>query len=395
LGVGNREEGDSGVKKIMICILWLLPVLVLTAKPVAAQTAWKPFERFDFRHRVLTLAQTGPMTLLDLKYMRGLVFGRHGRRFDEAAIQDFLKTRPWYRPSPTYRVTDLNADERLNMDAIKTAEARRHSHPGPGDMRFFTARRLTPGQVRTDTTLDLQIMAAEVEAWRGRPFTANPWLREYFAERYWYHPRADYGIRDLSPTEQANLALLQRSLRDSRHLALAPGDMGRFRAVPITAAQLRGLGLYDLRVLRNEIFARRGGRFHTAWLQSYFDGQPWYRPQPSGNPVALSPVESRNAKIIADAEARLHQQVSTAPLPPSLLEGLSADDARRLRNEVYARHGRVFGDPWLQGYFQSQPWYKPDAHFREASLSPIERANVAVIKRYEERGRTQLRQAAA
>ncbi len=378
-------------------VLWLLPVmaLVLMAGPAGAQAAWKPFERFDFRHQVLTPAQLRPMTLLDLKYMRGLVFGRHGRRFDEATIQDFLKTRPWYKPDAHYRVTDLDADERANMDGIKAAESRRHSHPGPGDMRFFTARRLTAGQVRTDTTLDLQIMAAEVEAWRGRPFTANPWLREYFDERYWYHPHTGYSIRDLSPTEQANLSLLQRALRDSQHLALAPGDMGRFRATTITAAQLRGLGLYDLRVLRNEIFARRGARFHTAWLQSYFDGQPWYRPQPGGNTARLSPVESRNAELIADAEARLHQQIATAPLPPSLLQGLSADDARRLRNEVYARHGRVFEYPWLQGYFQSQPWYRPDPNFREAALTPIERANVAAIRRYEERGRTQLRQAAA
>lgn len=109
----------------------------------------------------------------------------------------------------------------------------------------------------------------------------------------------------------------------------------------------------------------------------------------------LSPMEAKNTALIKAAENSLHEQISEKPLPPSLLQNLSADDARKLRNEIYARHGRVFEDPWLRGYFQSQPWYKPDPHFREAMLSGVERANVAQIEAYEQRGRTNLRQAAA
>ena len=82
-------------------------------------------------------------------------------------------------------------------------------------------------------------------------------------------------------------------------------------------------------------------------------------------------------------------------MPLAMLQGLSADDARKLRNEIYARHGMIFQDPWLRGYFRSQLWYKPDPKFREALLTGVERANVAQIQAYEERGRSKLRQTAA
>ena len=383
------------MRRILISPLLLLVVCFLSG-PASAQTAWKPYEHFDFAHKTLTRPQLKPLTLLDLKYMRGLVFGRHGRRFDEAAIQDFLRTLPWYKPNPNYRVSDLNADERANMDLIKEAEWKRHAHAEPGDMRFYQTRVLTPKQLGTHSALEWQIMAGEVEAWHGKRFDDQPWLQAYYAERYWYHPRADYSPRLLTQAERTNLATIQKAEKSQRRLALAPGDMGLFQESAISAGMLHGLSLYELRLLRNEIFARHGARFRTGWLQEYFDGQPWYQARLAlGNAVALSPVEKRNADLIRQAEDGLHQQLSAKPISLTLLQGLSADDARKLRNEVYARHGMVFHDPWLRGYFQSQSWYKPDPHYREASLTPVERANVARIQTYEERGRSKLMTSAA
>ena len=376
-------------------IFFVLAALTL-AGPAAAQTAWKPYEHFDFRHRVLTQAQLQPMTLLDLKYMRGLVFGPHGRRFDEAVIQNFLETRPWYKPSGSYRVTDLDADEQANMDRIKAAEGKRHALIEPGDLRFHQHDALTAKQLGHHSALEWQIMGAEIEAWHGRRFDGQPWLQAYFAERYWYHPRTGYRQSDLSAAERMNLTRIGQAQKQQRRLALAPGDMGLFAASPISTSMLHGLSLYELRLLRNEVFARHGARFYTDWLQSYFDDQPWYKPRLAlGVAPALSPVEAKNTELIKTAEISLHTQISEKPLPPSLLLGLSADDARKLRNEIYARHGRVFADPWLRSYFQSQPWYKPDPHFQEASLSGVERANIAQIEAYEQRGRANLRQAAA
>ena len=214
--------------KRCLSLFWFL-LAVTAAGSTNAQTAWKPFEPYDFAHQKLTQQQLKPLTLLDLKYLRGLVFGRHGRRFDEAAIQDFLQTRPWYKPNANYRVTDLNATERANMDQIKTAEWKRHAHAEPGDMRFYTHHVLTAKELGPHSALEWQIMAGEVEAWEGRPFTDQPWLQQYFAERYWYHPRKDYGPRLLSAAERANLATIQKAEKSQRRLALAPGDMGCLR----------------------------------------------------------------------------------------------------------------------------------------------------------------------
>ena len=77
------------------------------------------------------------MSAADLKFLRGIVFGRHGRVFQEEAIQQFLKKRPWYKPDAKYRVTVLNDTERKNMDAIKEAEWRLHKNVEPGDLKFY------------------------------------------------------------------------------------------------------------------------------------------------------------------------------------------------------------------------------------------------------------------
>ncbi len=377
-------------------LLFYLLLLATVTNPASAQTAWKPFEHYDFAHQTLTRQQLKPLTLLDLKYMRGLVFGRHGRRFDEAAIQDFLRTRSWYKPNTNYKVTDLNDTERANMDLIKESEWKRHKHAEPGDMRFYQTHVLTAKELGPHSALEWQIMAGEVEAWHGRLFRDQPWLQEYFAERYWYHPRPDYSPRLLTAAERANLATIQKHEKSQRRLALAPGDMGLFQESPISAPMLHGLNLYELRLLRNEIFARHGTKFRTGWLQAYFDEQPWYQPRlPLGNRVALSPVEKQNAALILQAEADLHQQLSSKPVTPAMLQGLSADDARKLRNEIYARHGKIFHDAWLQDYFHSQSWYQPNPSFREALLTPVERANAAQIQKYEERGRSKLMTSAA
>lgn len=58
------------------------------------------------------------------------------------------------------------------------------------------------------------------------------------------------------------------------------------------------------------------------------------------------------------------------------LRGLSRDDLRLARNEIYARRGRVFQDKALADYFAAKPWYRPS---KDVSLSAIERANVELI----------------
>jgi hypothetical protein len=56
---------------------------------------------------------------------------------------------------------------------------------------------------------------------------------------------------------------------------------------------------------------------------------------------------------------------------------------RLLRNELYARHGRVFKDKIVQSYFAALPWYKPNAAYDDSLLTPMERKNAQTLLDHE------------
>ncbi|MDR0219986.1 MAG: YARHG domain-containing protein [Lachnospiraceae bacterium] len=79
---------------------------------------------------------------------------------------------------------------------------------------------------------------------------------------------------------------------------------------------------------------------------------------------------------------------SARELTDSDLRGLSPEELRLARNEVYARHGRVFRDEGLQAYFDAKPWYQSLPKLpldTDPVLSALEIANVNFIISYEGR----------
>jgi YARHG domain len=67
------------------------------------------------------------------------------------------------------------------------------------------------------------------------------------------------------------------------------------------------------------------------------------------------------------------------------IAGLSRAELRRLRNTVYARHGRIFERMELQQYFDGRPWYKKRADYTDDDLSPVDRDNINLIRAAEDR----------
>lgn len=69
------------------------------------------------------------------------------------------------------------------------------------------------------------------------------------------------------------------------------------------------------------------------------------------------------------------------------LKGLTAEECRLARNELYARHGRLFDDEGIQAYFNTKEWYngriKP-SDFKEDILNDYEVYNRDLIVKYEE-----------
>lgn len=77
---------------------------------------------------------------------------------------------------------------------------------------------------------------------------------------------------------------------------------------------------------------------------------------------------------------------STVKYTKEALSLLDEDGFRLTRNEIYARHGRMFNDQILQNYFNEQSWYTPmyaPDNFNEDLLNDIEKYNVEMIHLYE------------
>jgi hypothetical protein len=60
-----------------------------------------------------------------------------------------------------------------------------------------------------------------------------------------------------------------------------------------------------------------------------------------------------------------------------MLRGLTADQLKLARNEIYARRGRFFRDPVLAAHFGRFAWYRPYAW--DVPLNAVEQANVRLI----------------
>jgi hypothetical protein len=70
-------------------------------------------------------------------------------------------------------------------------------------------------------------------------------------------------------------------------------------------------------------------------------------------------------------------------LSRSEIEYLTLEELSLARNEIFARHGRIFKTDSLQIYFDRKPWYNPDPYYDD-TLGSIERYNVNLIKSREE-----------
>ncbi|QPF84336.1 YARHG domain-containing protein [Bradyrhizobium genosp. L] len=153
----------------------------------------------------------------------------------------------------------------------------------------------------------------------------------------------------------------------------------------LTEGDLRALSKDDLRIARNEIFARRGRYFNAPDLTARFSKFSWYVPRTwdpelnaveRANVALLDRLESGGGAvpsgfIFPDSDRRL--------LTPGDLQRLSGNDLRIARNEIFARRGRYFEAADLKAYFARFPWYAPSTW--NPRLNAIEEANVALIDR--------------
>jgi hypothetical protein len=372
----------------MTRLFLLFALLVLTSSSVFSQDTMDSLKELDFSKTSIKQAQVQPLAMEDLKLLRGIIFGRHGRVFKDNDIKVYLEEQAWYKPNPDFKNSLLNNTERQNLDVIRIAEASKHETIQPGDMRYWRDRQITARKLGKHSGAEWKVLLAEVEAIHGKRFDDDPWLQQYFDERYWYFADAKYDAKKLTTVERKNLDILGSAQKKQRNVALLPGDMEFFENKLISERMLTGLSLHELRLLRNEIYARHGRMFRAEWLQQYFFFQPWYNPDENFKDEELSGNDKSNVETIVKYENKIHEGLSSKPITRALLEGLFLEDASQMRQEIYARHGKVFKEPWLQKYFSSFAWYTADPNFNEEALSEVEKKNIATIAAYEKRAVT-------
>lgn len=112
--------------------------------------------------------------------------------------------------------------------------------------------------------------------------------------------------------------------------------------------------------------------------ETYVSDHPGLDPSGTVIEEATPTPENNGDYIIPDSSDRYISEAD--------LQNLTQDELRIARNEIYARHGRMFKDEGLQAYFNSKAWYTgtiaPD-NFTQEMLTDIERANTKTISDYE------------
>lgn len=72
----------------------------------------------------------------------------------------------------------------------------------------------------------------------------------------------------------------------------------------INETEIQGRSKAELRVMRNEVYARHGRTFQAPDLNAYFTAKPWYSQNPNYDDSLLSEVDKQNVNILQEHEDR-------------------------------------------------------------------------------------------
>lgn len=77
----------------------------------------------------------------------------------------------------------------------------------------------------------------------------------------------------------------------------------------LTREDLIGLSEWELKVARNEIYARHGREFVHEDLKCYFAKKDWYKPSSNYSPSDLSTLENKNVALILNYEKEINSSL--------------------------------------------------------------------------------------
>lgn len=137
------------------------------------------------------------------------------------------------------------------------------------------------------------------------------------------------------------------------------------------------------------------GSTDNGWIQVNYDGQTGYVAgnylswdKPSGSGSSGSSGSSSGSSGAWDSSYTY--DLSSRYVSEDEFDGWSAGDLAIVRNEIFARHGRIFTTQTYKDYFAQKTWYEPtyDPSYFDANLDSFlndyEWANLAVVQKLED-----------
>lgn len=162
------------------------------------------------------------------------------------------------------------------------------------------------GSAAVLTRLGVSSLAGDITAESGPPSRKQNLLAEKPRQALTNKATTAEATHTRTPTVQATPASTTSDMTEGSRTPIKPAKVpGIFPEASIrllTASDLVSRSPWELKVIRNEIFARHGYIFKTPEMRSYFAQQQWYSPRYDDISRFLSDVEIRNAQMIKSSE---------------------------------------------------------------------------------------------
>lgn len=107
------------------------------------------------------------------------------------------------------------------------------------------------------------------------------------------------GLFALIPNTSFSQVHAQRPAKQQQYF---PGLYPEASQRLLNAKDLKGLNSFDLKVMRNEIYARHGYIFNTQEMKDYFNEQDWYYGRYKNVDKFLTDIEKKNIEFIKKFE---------------------------------------------------------------------------------------------
>jgi len=186
----------------------------------------------------------------DVKILKNAYFAQYGHTFDTPWLQAHFEAQDWYQPRPSAAAPALSREEREIVQVLAAFEKELPADPVP------------------------EPPATPVQEQPAPP----------------------------APRPPAPAAGLPAGFLDDP--AQIPVNRGEAQAWVERAREL-GLGPRAVKAARNAVFALHGRTFQTRWLQQFFEGKRWYRPEPGGTAARLQPGEAQAVEVLLAYEREI------------------------------------------------------------------------------------------